>query len=273
MQLSAPKRYICCWGRSEIGRCLPLRRGWTQTPRTGPAVPKERERGWKPCLAVKEDTPVSLSEAGESTSRPELRGEDAAYFDSSQQSTVKWTIFTVELAAVLAILYQVCSLPCMDHCSLYFANTVSDWQVWIAPQGGLAGPFAAGIESLLSSSEVVMVAIFAVFALVHSGLAFLRPYGTALYEIKPFMTLQFERIPSYTCAGEQLVGARAFRVLFASLSLPLALLAVVYFINHRYDGAQLWNLRGQPFVHETVWLLNFISFYFLYPSTFNLLEV
>ena len=41
----------------------------------------------------------------------------------------------------------------------------------------------------------------------------------------------------------------------------------------RYDGLPLWNVRGQPFVHEFVWILNFISFFFLYPSTFNLLEV
>jgi len=74
-------------------------------------------------------------------------------------------------------------------------------------------------------------------------------------------------------AGEQLIGARAFRVIFAAISLPLATLALVHFINHRYDGLPLWNLRGQPFVHETVWIFNFISFLFLYPSTFNLLEV
>ena len=41
----------------------------------------------------------------------------------------------------------------------------------------------------------------------------------------------------------------------------------------RYDGQPLWNVRGQPLVHELVWVLNFVSFFFLYPSTFNLLEV
>ena len=69
------------------------------------------------------------------------------------------------------------------------------------------------------------------------------------------------------------MGARAFRVLFAGVSLPLAFSALMYFINHRYDGPALWNLRGQLGVHTTVWLLNFVSFFFLYPSTFNLLEV
>lgn len=47
----------------------------------------------------------------------------------------------------------------------------------------------------------------------------------------------------------------------------------MYFINHRYDGAALWNLRRAPLVHEVTLVLNFVSFYFLYPSTFNLLEV
>jgi zeta-carotene isomerase len=47
----------------------------------------------------------------------------------------------------------------------------------------------------------------------------------------------------------------------------------VYFINHRYDGIQLWELQIAPAVHQLVWLSNFISFLFLYPSTFNLLEV
>lgn len=47
----------------------------------------------------------------------------------------------------------------------------------------------------------------------------------------------------------------------------------VYFINHRYDGMQLWQLQGAPGVHQIVWLSSFVSFFFLYPSTFNLLEV
>lgn len=47
----------------------------------------------------------------------------------------------------------------------------------------------------------------------------------------------------------------------------------MYFINHRYDGLQLWQLQTVPGVHQMVWISNFISFFFLYPSTFNLLEV
>lgn len=46
-----------------------------------------------------------------------------------------------------------------------------------------------------------------------------------------------------TSAGEEVIGARAYRVVFALASLPLAVAAVVYFINHRYDGVALWNVR------------------------------
>jgi zeta-carotene isomerase len=74
-------------------------------------------------------------------------------------------------------------------------------------------------------------------------------------------------------AGEKIIGARAYRVLFALGSLPLAIVALVYFINHRYDGTPLWDVRGVEGVHSVMWLLNFVSFYFLYPSTFNILEV
>ena len=76
-----------------------------------------------------------------------------------------------------------------------------------------------------------------------------------------------------TPAGEDLIGPRAYRVVFALVSLPLAALALVYFINHRYSGTPLWNVRGEVGVHELVWVLNFVSFFFLYPSTFNILEV
>ncbi|CAI7754877.1 unnamed protein product, partial [Closterium sp. NIES-53] len=74
-------------------------------------------------------------------------------------------------------------------------------------------------------------------------------------------------------AAERVIGERAYRVLFAGISLPLAVSAVVFFINHRYDGFPLWQLRGVPGMHEFVWALAFVSFFFLYPSTFNLLEV
>ena len=42
---------------------------------------------------------------------------------------------------------------------------------------GLGDDFVAALASLSSDSSVVMLAILAVFALAHSGLAFLRPYG------------------------------------------------------------------------------------------------
>ena len=49
----------------------------------------------------------------------------------------------------------------------------------------------------------------------------------------------------YSCSimlpGEKLIGARAYRVVFALVSLPLAIVALVYFINHRYDGERKYS--------------------------------
>ncbi|HEY9658373.1 MAG TPA: NnrU family protein, partial [Allocoleopsis sp.] len=87
------------------------------------------------------------------------------------------------------------------------------------------------------------------FAIVHSGLAALRPQG------------------------EKRFGARLYRIFFALVSLPLAVLLIVYFISHRYDGLQLWNVQGISGIEPFVWALSAISFLFLYPATFNLLEV
>ena len=50
-------------------------------------------------------------------------------------------------------------------------------QVWIAPGLGLGDDFIASLSSLSDDSSVVMLAILLVFAIAHSGLAFLRPYG------------------------------------------------------------------------------------------------
>ena len=57
------------------------------------------------------------------------------------------------------------------------------------------------------------------------------------------------------------------------VSLPLALSCVMYFINHRYSGTPLFDVRGVPGVHDFVWWTSLASFFFLYPSTFNILEV
>ena len=50
-------------------------------------------------------------------------------------------------------------------------------QVWIAPGTGLGNDFVAAVDSLSPTSEVAMLLILVVFALIHSGLAFLRPAG------------------------------------------------------------------------------------------------
>lgn len=123
------------------------------------------------------------------------------------------------------------------------------YAIWIRP-GGFGEEYLKTVEGLSNDNpEITVVLLLGIFAVYHSGLAGLR------------------------AEGEKLIGERAYRVLFAAGSLCLAVVPIVFFINHRYDGTALWDIRSVPGVHELVWVLNFISFYFLYPSTFNLLEV
>jgi uncharacterized membrane protein len=98
-------------------------------------------------------------------------------------------------------------------------------------------------------SHFIMLGLIGGFALAHSGLASLR------------------------LEAEKRVGPRPYRVLFALVSIGLAVVLIAYFLNHRYDGVQLWQVQGQPWVMPFVWVLSAISFIFLYPSTFNLLEI
>ncbi|MBD2004942.1 MULTISPECIES: NnrU family protein [Cyanophyceae] len=102
---------------------------------------------------------------------------------------------------------------------------------------------------VLTPSHWVMLALLLGFAIAHSGLAALRPWG------------------------EKRIGPRLYRILFALVSLPLAVVLIIYFFNHRYDGVQLWQVQGVAGVQTLVWVLSAISFLFLYPATFNLLEI
>jgi uncharacterized membrane protein len=101
----------------------------------------------------------------------------------------------------------------------------------------------------LAPSHFVMLGLLLIFAIAHSGGAALRPWA------------------------EKRIGPRLYRIIFALISLPLAVIVITYFFNHRYEGAQLWQVQGVPGVKATVWVLSAISFLFLYPATFNLLEI
>jgi uncharacterized membrane protein len=101
----------------------------------------------------------------------------------------------------------------------------------------------------LTPSHFVIMGLLLGFAIAHSG-------GAALRQ-----------------EAEKRIGPRLYRILFALVSLPLASILVIYFFNHRYDGLQLWQLQGIPFIKPIVWILSAISFLFLYPATFNLLEI
>ena len=98
------------------------------------------------------------------------------------------------------------------------------------------------------TSFVVFILII-IFAIIHSGGAALRN------------------------KAESIMGPRLWRLLFVSASLPSAIILIGYFLTHRYDGIRLWNLQGNSFVFYIVWALTAISFIFLYPATYNLLEI
>jgi uncharacterized membrane protein len=108
---------------------------------------------------------------------------------------------------------------------------------------------AMTLPDWLVPSHFVILGWLLGFAIVHSGLASLRPWA------------------------ETKIGARAFRVIFALASLGIAVPMMIYFFNHRYDGAQLWDLQGVPGLKVAIATLSAISFFFLYPATFNLLEI
>mgnify|MGYP002785699710 CR=1 FL=1 len=101
----------------------------------------------------------------------------------------------------------------------------------------------------LTPSHFIILGMLLTFAIAHSGLAALRPIA------------------------EKRIGARLYRVIFALVSLPLATILIIYFFNHRYDGLQLWQVQGIPGIPAVVWGLSALSFFFLYPATFNLLEI
>ncbi len=99
-----------------------------------------------------------------------------------------------------------------------------------------------------NSSFTMFILLFG-FALIHSGGAALRS------------------------KAESFIGARAWRLVFASASIPMAGLLIFYFLAHRYDGIRLWNVQGVPGMIQLVWITTAISFFFLYPATYNLLEI
>ncbi len=98
-------------------------------------------------------------------------------------------------------------------------------------------------------TSLLILGLILIFAVIHSGGAALRS------------------------RAEDLMGPRLWRLCFVSLSLPSAVILISYFLAHRYDGIRLWNFQGNSYVFVLVWILTAISFLFLYPATYNLLEI
>jgi len=122
--------------------------------------------------------------------------------------------------------------------------------LWVYPATGYSDDFLHAIEGFTGGNpHLVTLAFGILFPIVHSGLASARPFG------------------------ERIVGARTWRVIFAFPSLCLAYSWIAYFISHAHDGFQFYDLSHNPTAHAVAWTINFLSFFFLYPSVFNLKEV
>lgn len=96
--------------------------------------------------------------------------------------------------------------------------------VWVWDSGLQWGDQYLSFMEVLAGNDstLVITYLLAFFAAAHSGLASLRPLG------------------------EQVIGERAWRVIFALVSLPLAFSSIVYFINHRYKEYCLTCIQSMP---------------------------
>jgi zeta-carotene isomerase len=122
--------------------------------------------------------------------------------------------------------------------------------LWVYAPTGYSDDFVYALEGIAGGDSHIVTLMFGIiFPLVHSGLASLRPYG------------------------EQIVGARIWRVIFAFPSLCLSFTWISYFISHAHDGIQFYDLSGNAAAHTIAWIVTFLSFFFLSPSVFNLKEV
>lgn len=123
--------------------------------------------------------------------------------------------------------------------------------LWIYPATGYGDDFLSFLEKDIAhgNTHLVTLAFGIIFPILHSGLASLRP------------------------AGEKIVGARMWRVIFAFPSLCLSYSWIVYFISHAHSGVEFYDISQVGWVHSIAWVVNFASFLFLYPSVYNLKEV
>ena len=171
-------------------------------------------------------------------SRDPKIGEDAGTFDFSNEKMGElgerdWLTFFAAVGAILSVVALV----------------------WVVPSTGYSDDFVAALEDLALAispqwkSHIVTLAFGILFPIVHSGLASLRPYG------------------------EKVVGTRLWRVIFAFPSLCLSYSWIAYYVAHAHDGLVLWDGTHVAAAHGAAWLVNFVSFFFLYPSVFNLKEV
>lgn len=300
MSMTATLLLAASAGAVAFGTPRRLPTKFTPTPllrtRARPAIAAEKGEAEGATAAVADAVKVWAKDVGITEAQPasavayQTTGEDAAAFSWEAQQGIQWIRFTAAVSVVLGALYVLWINPTtgvtLEERELESSKRMSDRRRTRAdakpsgsprvantrctarqcsqhlpsllrhPSGsppatpGYGDDFTAGLESLCGgNSHLVTLCMGIIFPLAHSGLASLRP------------------------SAEPIVGPRAWRVLFACVSLPLAYSWIVYFIAHRYDGIIFYDLHTLPAAHAISWLISYLSFFFLYPSTFNLLEV
>jgi len=170
-----------------------------------------------------------------------LVGEDAAVFDIETEEWGElgqsgWFTFTAAVTTILTAVAVLWIIPSTGYAD-DLLHTMEGW----TPGGNM--------KYNMWTSHFVTLYFGILFPLVHSGLASLRPIG------------------------EKLVGPRIWRVIFAFPSLCLSYSWITYFVGHAHDGIQYYNWQGNNTLHTLAWITNFLSFFLLSPSVFNLKEV
>lgn len=135
-----------------------LMRGFLQNPAPGTLKRKVDEFEMK--AGRERDEIVTSSEkennaVADGSGAALVVGEDAAKFVLANQEVSSWALFFGLLSGVLGLIYVL----------------------WIDPNIGVGSHFSESLETLAPNSEVAMLEILLVFAVAHSGLAYLRPYG------------------------------------------------------------------------------------------------
>lgn len=104
-------------------------------------------------------------------------------------------------------------------------------QVWVAPGIGFADDYLHVFQGIFTDSHVVMAAIFILFAVLHSGMAYLRPYGELKSRCDLHLLVFDHTATVLVLQGHVVMRGMKCRTHFSSLGATCALCAA---FSHRF---------------------------------------